>query len=234
MFDAARGDGLQGDRGRLPLGLPARLRLRPRQLIEEDLIPDDVTIQVLVAVPPGADRAHLRVHWPGARAGHRPLLQLDLDAAAPGRVRPGPGRDHRHRRQRRPAVPQARGSTMGDRRPLRVLARELHRHRARVRRRDLRGGDGRHRADARATDHPQPAGHRRDVHAQRLRRRDRVVRPHHPRPRLDRPQPAPAQRPRLRRWPPPSSACWPAPTASRARCSATASAPATSTSSRWP
>ena len=35
------------------------------------------------------------------------------------------------------------------------------------------------------------------------------------------------------RWPPPSWACWPAPTASRARCSATASAPATSTSSPW-
>ena len=46
-------------------------------------------------------------------------------------------------------------------------------------------------------------------------------------------QPAPAQRPRHRRRPPPSWACWPAPTASRARCSATASAPATSTSSTW-
>jgi 2-isopropylmalate synthase len=39
-------DGLQGDRGRLPVGQPDRLRLRP-QLIEEDLIPDDVVIQVL-------------------------------------------------------------------------------------------------------------------------------------------------------------------------------------------
>ena len=44
---------------------------------------------------------------------------------------------------------------------------------------------------------------------------------------------APAQRPRHRRWPPPSWACWPAPTGSRAACSATASAPATSTWSRW-
>ena len=32
----------------------------------------------------------------------------------------------------------------GDGHPLRVLARELHRDRARVRRRDLRGGHGRH------------------------------------------------------------------------------------------
>ena len=32
-----------------------------RQLIEEDLIPDDVTIQVLTQCRPGADRAHVRV-----------------------------------------------------------------------------------------------------------------------------------------------------------------------------
>ena len=35
------------------------------------------------------------------------------------------------------------------------------------------------------------------------------------------------------RWPPPSWACWPAPTGSRAACSATASAPATWTWSPW-
>ena len=33
-----------------------------RQLIDDDLIPDDVTIQVLVQCRAGADRAHLRVH----------------------------------------------------------------------------------------------------------------------------------------------------------------------------
>ena len=58
-------------------------------------------------VPPGADRADLRV--PGGRAArHRALLQLDVDPAAARGVRPGPGRDHRHRGQRRQAVPQAR------------------------------------------------------------------------------------------------------------------------------
>ena len=113
-----------------------------RQLIEEDLIPDDVTIQVLDPVPARADRAHLRVHQ-GRAAGDRALLQLDVGAAAPRRVRPRQGRHHRHRRQRRPALPQARGHGAGHRRALRVLARELHRHRARLRRRDLRGGDGR-------------------------------------------------------------------------------------------
>ena len=42
-------------------------------------------------------------------------------------------------------------------------------------------------------------GHGRDVQPQRLRRRDRVVRPHHQEPRRHRAQPAPAQRPRHRR-----------------------------------
>ena len=35
-------------------------------------------------------------------------------------------------------------AAVGHRHPLRVLARELHRDRARLRGRDLRGGDGRH------------------------------------------------------------------------------------------
>ena len=107
MFDAAGGHGLQGDRGRLPVRQPARLRLRPpahrggpdpRRRHDPGADP----------VPPGSDRAHLRVPR-GRAAGDRPLLQLDLDAAAPGRVRARQGRHHRDRGQRRPAVPQARG-----------------------------------------------------------------------------------------------------------------------------
>ena len=77
-----------------------------RQLIEEDLIPDDVTIQVLVQCRQeliertyeclqGAPRAI--VHFYNS---HQP-------AAARGRVRPRQGGHHRHRRQRRQAVPQA-------------------------------------------------------------------------------------------------------------------------------
>jgi hypothetical protein len=77
-----------------------------RQLIEDDLIPDDVTIQVLTQCRRGPDRRTYRVDR-GARASDRPLLQLDLGAAAQGGVRPGQGRDHRDRRQRRQAVPQA-------------------------------------------------------------------------------------------------------------------------------
>ena len=116
-----------------------------RQLIEEDLIPDDVTIQVLDAVPARPHRAHVRVDRRLA-AGDRALLQLDVGAAAPRRLRARQGRHHRHRHRGRQAVPQARGPRARHRGPLRVLARELHGHRARVRRRGLQRGDGRHRA----------------------------------------------------------------------------------------
>ena len=57
-----------------------------RELIEKNMIPDDVTIQVLTQSRAGADRAHLR-SLPRRQARHRPSLQLDLDPAAPRRVR---------------------------------------------------------------------------------------------------------------------------------------------------
>jgi 2-isopropylmalate synthase len=47
-------------------------------------------------------------------------------------------------------------------------------------------------------DHPQPAGHGRVLLPQRVRRRDRVVRPHDQAARLGDHQPAPPQRPRVR------------------------------------
>ncbi len=58
---------------------------------------------------PGArapDRADLRVD-PRRQAGDRPPLQLDVDAAAPRRVRPRRGRHRRHRGPGRAAVPEA-------------------------------------------------------------------------------------------------------------------------------
>ena len=67
-----------------------------RQLIEEDLIPDDVTIQVLTQCRPELiERTYECIK--GASAGHRPLLQLDVGAAAACGVRPRQGRHHRHR-----------------------------------------------------------------------------------------------------------------------------------------
>ena len=106
LFETLVDDRVQGDRGGVPVRLADRLRLpapdhrrraHPRRRDHPGAGP----------VPRGADRADLRVA--GRRpAGHRPLLQLDLRAAAPGGVRPRPGRHHRHRRQRRPPVQEVR------------------------------------------------------------------------------------------------------------------------------
>ena len=60
---------------------------------------------------------------------------------------------------------------------LRVLAGDLHGHRAGLRGRRLRGGDGRLAARPGPGDHPQPAVHGGAVHAERLRRPDRVDEP---------------------------------------------------------
>ena len=223
---AARADGLQGDRGRLPVGEPDRLRLRPPAHRERP----DPRRRRHPGADPGArapDRAHVRVDRRCA-AGDRAPVQLDLDAAAPRRVRPRPRRHQGHRDPRRAAVPKYAENLHGHRGLLRVLPRVLHRHRARVRRRGLRRGLRRVGAHARPQGDRQPAGDRRDGDAQRLRRLDRVDAPQPAPARLAGALAAPAQRPRHRRSPPPSWATWPAPTASRAACSATASAPATS------
>ena len=58
--------------------------------IEEDLIPDDVVDPGADPGPRRADRAHLRVD-PRRQAGDRAPLQLDVDAAAPRRVRAATG-----------------------------------------------------------------------------------------------------------------------------------------------
>ena len=203
-----------------------------RQLIEEDLHPRRRHHPGADPGPRAPHRADLRVD-PRRQAGHRPPLQLDVDAAAPGRVRPGPRRHHRHRRRRRAAVPEVRRHDPRDRGLLRVLAGVLHRHRARVRRRGLRRGERGLAADAGPQGHHQPAGHRRDGHPQRLRRLDRVDAA------ATWPTATPSSCACTRTttaappWPPPSWATWPAPTGSRAACSATASAPATSAWSPW-
>ena len=175
--------GLQGDRGRLPVGEPDRLRLRapadrrgPDPRRRHDPGPD--------AVPRGADRAHLRVASP---APHRAIVHFYNStsiAAAQGRVRPRQGRHHRHRRQRRQAVPQARGgrsprpSVRYEYSPESYTGTEID-YAVEI-------------CDAvaevieptpeRQADH-EPAGHGRDVHAQHLRRHHRVVPAHGPQPR---------------------------------------------------
>ena len=146
-------------------------------------------------MPGAAHRVHLREPARGAPRD-RPPLQLDLGAAAPRCVRSRQTRHHRNRGRGGEAVPETRIVATGDRNPLRVHAGVLHRDRDRLLARDLLGGHGRGRADARGADHPQPARDRRDVHAERLRRHRRVLRTRDPAPRRRRPVDPPAQRPR--------------------------------------
>ena len=204
-----------------------------RQLIEEDLIPDDVTIQVLVQCR--QELIERTYECIAGRASGRSCTSTTRPTRCSAR---SCSASTRTASSTSPSTPPGCAASWRTRcpstdDPLRVLAGELHAAPSReLRHRDLRGGDGRHRADARPADHPQPAGHGRVLHAQRLRRRHRVVPPHdHATATASCCQPAPAQRPRHRRGRRRVRRSWPAPTASRARCSATASAPATSTSS---
>ena len=100
-------------------------------------------------MPPRADRAHLR-GGQGREEGHPALLQLDLDPAARSRLPHRPRRaSRRSRSTRREQVKALADAAPETDFQLRIFARKLHRHRARFRAGDLRGGQGRHQADAR-------------------------------------------------------------------------------------
>ena len=112
-----------------------------RHLIEEDLIPDDMTIAVLTQARPeliertfeaieGARRAIVHLYNSTSTMQRRVVFRLDSAGITELAV------------ARRDAVQGARREDRdGDRLP--VLARELPRHRARLRARDLRGRDRR-------------------------------------------------------------------------------------------
>ena len=141
-------DGLQGNRDRLSGGVADRLRLHAQadRRGADSRRRDGPGAH---AIARGADRAHVR----GARrreARHRPPVQLDVDDAAPPRVRPRPRRHQGDRGRGGEADPRLRGEAAGNRVVPRVLARELHRHRARLRGGGLRRGHGRLAADARS------------------------------------------------------------------------------------
>ena len=204
-----------------------------RSLIEGGRIPDDVQISVLtqardeliertVQSLAGAPRATVHMYNATAPVFRRVVFGNDREETKALAVDGHPVGDEVRR-----AVPR------GLRLRLRVLAGDLHGHRAGLRRRGLRRGDGRLAARPRPGDHPEPALHRRAVHPERVRRPDRV----------DEPEPAATAStcacrctPTTTAAPPsptPSWPCWPARTGSRAACSATASGPATSAWSRW-
>ena len=148
MFDLLVQVRLQGDRGRLPLGLPAGLRLRAPAHREGP----DPRRRDHPGPHPGAaraDRAHLRVAR-GARRGRsctsttrRPRCSAGWCSASTAPA------SWTSRCKAAQLCKTADADGPRGRRPLPVLAGELHRHRARLREGDLRGGDGRVGADAR-------------------------------------------------------------------------------------
>ena len=168
-----------------------------RSIIESGAIPDDVAIQVLTQCRPeliertfeavkGAKK--VIVHFYNStstlqrevvfRTDRKGVEKIAVDAA----------------KQVKALADAASGHGLS----VRIFAGKLHRHRARVRARDLRGGQGRHQADALEAAHSQPAGDRRDGDAQHLRRPVRVVRAPHIRPLERDPVRPSAQRPRHR------------------------------------
>ncbi len=119
-----------------------------RQLIEEDLIPDDVTIQVLTQCRPELIERTYECD-PGCPDGPSSTSTTRRRCCSGGSCSAST----------RPASPRSPSSAARLARKLEdtlpgtdvryeYSPRELHRHRARLRRRDLRGGDGRHRAHA--------------------------------------------------------------------------------------
>ena len=168
-----------------------------RKLIDEGLIPDDVTVQVLTQsreaqiertfeALDGAKRAIVHLYNSTSTTQRRLVFGLDREgikgiAVAGAKL-----------------IRDVRREAAGNRVVPRVLAGELHRHRARFRRGDLRRGHGRLAADAAAEDHPQPAVDGRARDAEHLRRPDRVDVPAPRAPRQRHRVGASAQRSRLR------------------------------------
>ena len=142
-----------------------------RELIEQDMIPDDVTIQVLTQA-----RDHLIERTfeaiEGSKRAIMHLYNSTSTPSAPCRLQQRSRRDRRHRGQGRSAMPRAGGGYAGNRGDLPVFAGILHRHRTGVCQGGLRGRDGRLAAHARQESDPKPAGHSGDGHPQRLCRPD--------------------------------------------------------------
>ena len=125
-----------------PSAQPDRLRLRAASSSRAAMIPDDVTIQVLTQC-----RDHLIERTFDAIRGSKQAIVHFYNSTSVLQRRVVFGLDQEGiidiALQGGPAVPQARGDRPRDRRLLRVLARVVHRHRARVRGAHLQRGDRR-------------------------------------------------------------------------------------------
>ena len=170
-----------------------------RQLIESDRVPEDVTISVLTqaredlierTVQSLVGVHHANIHLYNALA---PLFRRVVFHASKDEIKDIAVRGTEL------VMKYGENNLRQDDHRLRVQPGDLHRHRAAVLGRGVRGGLRRLAARRRPRDHPQPAGHRRDGDAQRVRRPDRVVLPPAHAARAHHDQPAPAQRPRHRR-----------------------------------
>ena len=112
MFDLLIADRLQGDRGRLPVGQPDRLRLRARA----DRGRSYSRRRADLGVDPGPrrpDRADRRIAARRA-AGDRASLQRDRAAVPPGRLRRGPRAVQGARRRRHRLGAPARRTPLPD------------------------------------------------------------------------------------------------------------------------
>ena len=148
-----------------------------RELIEADKIPADVRISVLTQAREdliersvqslvGARRATVHLYNATAPTFRKVVFRIDRDECKQLAVA---GTEL--------VMKFAEQYLARHRLRLRVLARDLHGHRAGLRPGDLRGGDGRLAAVRGPRDHPQPALHGRALHPQRVRRPDRVDEP---------------------------------------------------------
>ena len=135
-----------------------------RVLVDEELIPDDVTIVVLTQARDhliertfesleGVPRSVVHLYNSTSTTQRRVVFRLDRDGIRDVAVR---GAER---------IRELADAGTGRRRALRVLARELHGHGAGLRARGVRGGHGRLRADAGAQARAQPARDRRAVDA---------------------------------------------------------------------
>ena len=200
-----------------------------RELIEKKMIPDDVTIQVLTQSRPeliertfeacrGAKRAIVHLYNSTSTLQRRVVFGMDysgiIDIAVSGA---------KLVKQLADADPNT--EWVFEYSPESFTGTELEFAR------DICAAVGDvYQADAAEQDDHQPAGDGRDGLGQHLCRPDRMVPSQLQVPRFDRCSACIRTTTAAPAWRRPSSATWPAPTASRAACSATASAPAMSTS----